>query len=122
MLPDAEDEFPYAIRVVVRGPRVERLVVHGLHLRFDAGSHGRGRAYHRARFRHRHGPHQGGRRRGHPLRHPGHRGLPRRHGLQGVRHGEGHHRPADGQQGPWPVRRASSPARSSRPAKAAPSS
>ena len=52
----------------VRGPRVERLVVHGLHLRFDAGSH-------------------------------------RRHGLQGVRHGEGHHRPADGQQGPRPVGR-----------------
>ncbi len=89
----------------VRGPGVQRLVVHGLHLRLHAGSHGRRRAHQGAGLRHRHGPHQGGRRRGHPLRHPGHRGLPRRHGLQGVRHGEGHHRPADGQQGPRPVRR-----------------
>ena len=35
----------------------------------------------------------------HPDRHPGRRGSPRRHGLQGRRHGRGrHHRPADGHQ------------------------
>ena len=39
-----------------------------------------------------------------PDRHSGHRGSPRRHGLQGRRHRPGHHGPADGHQdlGPQP--------------------
>ena len=70
----------------LRGARVQRLLLHGLHVRKLPGPDGRRRADLRARLRCGHGPHQGGRRRGHPLRHPGHRGLPRRHGLQGLRH------------------------------------
>ena len=85
VLPDT-DTFPYAIRVVSEVHRVQRLLLHGLHVRKLPGPDGRRRADLRARLRCGHGPHQGGRRRGHPLRHPGHRGLPRRHGLQGLRH------------------------------------
>ena len=99
VLPD-EDEFPYAIRVVSEvlesnGSSSMASTCGSTLALMDAGV-----PIKAPRLRHRHGPHQGGRQRGHPLRHPGHRGLPRRHGLQGVRHGEGHHRPADGQQGP----------------------
>ena len=73
----------------LRGPRVERLVVDGLGLRRHAGADGRRRADQGAGGRHRHGPDQGRRRGPHPLRHPGRRGSPRRHGLQGRRHGRG---------------------------------
>ena len=114
VLPD-EDEFPYAIRVVSEvlesnGSSSMASTCGSTLALMDAGVPIKAPG-----FRHRHGPHQGGRRRGHPLRHPGHRGLPRRHGLQGVRHREGHHRPADGQQGPAACPSTSSPARSRRP-------
>ena len=101
----SEDEFPYAIRVVSENPRVQWLVFHGFHLRFHAGADGCGRAHQGPGLRHRHGSYQGRRRHRHPLRHPGHRGLPRRYGLQGLRYREGHHRFADGQQGQGPVHR-----------------
>ena len=99
-----EPVIPPARRVPVHDPhrlgdaRVERLVLDGLGLRLDARADGRRRADQGARRRHRDGPRQGGRRLRHPHRHPGRRGPPRRHGLQGRRHARGHHRPADGHQ------------------------
>ena len=78
--------------------RVERLVVDGLGLRLDARADGRRRADQGAGLRHRDGPRQGGRRLRHPHRHPGRRGSPRRHGLQGRRHAGRDHRAADGHQ------------------------
>ncbi len=84
-LPSKED-FPYTMRVVSRDHRIERLVVDGLGLRRLPGADGRRRADEGARGRHRDGPDQGRQ----PLRgadrHPGRRGSPRRHGLQGRRH------------------------------------
>jgi polyribonucleotide nucleotidyltransferase len=82
-------------------PRVERVVVDGQRVRRVDGDDGRRRAARGAGGRHRHGPHHG---RGQwPLRravgHRGRRGPLRRHGLQGGRHGERDHRPADGHQG-----------------------
>ena len=82
----------------LRDARVERLVVDGLGLRLDARADGRRRADQGAGLRHRDGPRQGGRRLRHPHRHPGRRGSPRRHGLQGRRHARGHHRAPDGHQ------------------------
>ena len=52
----------------------------------------------RAGRRHRDGPDQGGRRLRRAHRHRRRRGPPRRHGLQGRRHRERHHRAADGHQ------------------------
>ena len=69
----------------LRDARVERLVVDGLGLRLDPRAPGRRRADQGARRRHRDGPRQGGRRLRDPDRHPGRRGPPRRHGLQGRR-------------------------------------
>ena len=66
----ASASHPRRGRVPLRHPRgergagVQRLVVHGLHLRLNACPHGCRRAHQGARVRHRHGPHQGGRRRG----------------------------------------------------------
>ena len=78
--------------------RVQRLLLDGHGLRRLAGADGRGRAADAAGRRHRHGPDQGGRALCGPLRHPGRRGPPRRHGLQGRRHRDGGHRAADGHQ------------------------
>ena len=69
----------------LRDARVERVVVDGLGLRLDARADGRRRADQGARRRHRDGPRQGRRRLRDPDRHPGRRGPPRRHGLQGRR-------------------------------------
>ena len=98
----SEDDFPYAIRVVSEVLESNGSSSMASTCGSTLGAHGCRRAYQGARVRYCHGPHQGGRRRGHPLRHPGPGGLPGRHGLQGVRHGEGHHGPADGQQGEGP--------------------
>ena len=92
------EKFPYTIRIVSRDPRVERLVVDGAVCGGIAGADGRGRADQGAGRRHRDGPHQGGRPRRHPDRHPRRRGSPRRHGLQGLRHASRHHRDPDGHQ------------------------
>jgi polyribonucleotide nucleotidyltransferase len=86
MIPDQET-FPYTIRVV-----------DGLRVRLDAVADGRRRADQGAGGRHRDGPDQGGRRLRRAVRHRGRRRPPRRHGLQGRRHREGHHRPPDGHQ------------------------
>ena len=82
-------------------PRVERLVVDGLGLRRLDGDDGRRRAARGSGRRHGHGPgdERGERQVRRPLRHRRRRGPLRRHGLQGRRHGQGHHRPADGHQG-----------------------
>ena len=97
VIPEAAD-FPYTIRDRLRDARVERLVVDGLGLRLDARADGRRRADQGAGLRHRDGPRQGGRRLRHPHRHPGRRGSPRRHGLQGRRHPQRHHGAPDGHQ------------------------
>ena len=82
----------------LRDHRVQRLVLDGHGLRPLAGADGRGRAAEDAGGRHRHGPDQGRRRLRRAVRHPGRRGPPGRHGLQGRRHRRRHHRPADGHQ------------------------
>jgi polyribonucleotide nucleotidyltransferase len=82
----------------LRGHREQRLVLDGHGLRRLAGADGRGRAHAAAGGRHRHGPDQGGRAVRGALRHPGRRGPPRRHGLQGRRHRGGRHLAADGHQ------------------------
>ncbi len=41
----AEDEFPYAIRVCLRGHGVQRLLLDGFDLRLHAGPYGRRRAH-----------------------------------------------------------------------------
>src|SRR5438067_450953 len=80
-------------RVVEEGVRVD-----GLRVRLDACVDGRGRADQVSRRRHRDGTcHPRGQVRG-PHRHPGRRGRPRGHGLQGRRDARGHHRPPDGHQ------------------------
>ncbi|MFR4802132.1 MAG: hypothetical protein ACLT98_01555 [Eggerthellaceae bacterium] len=86
--------IPYAIRVVSEILESNGIVFHGFHMRstlalMDAGAH-------QGPSRHRHGLDQRGRRRRHSLRHPGPRGLPRRHGLQSVRHRQRHHGASDG--------------------------
>ena len=80
--------------------RVERLVVDGLGVRRLPGADGRRRAAEGARRRHRDGPDQGRQPLRRADRHPRRRGSPRRHGLQGRRHDDRHHRAADGHQDP----------------------
>ncbi len=88
VLPD-EDEFPYTIRIVSEilesNGSSSMATVCGGSLVAD----GRGRADQGAGRRHRHGPHQGGRRGARALRHPRRRRPSRRHGLQGRRHRDG---------------------------------
>ena len=79
-------------------PRVQRLLVDGLGVRLLALADGRRRAAQGAGRRRGDGPHQGGRRLHRPDRHRRRRGPPRRHGLQGRRHGERDHRAPDGHQ------------------------
>ena len=106
MLPESES-FPYTVRIVSDILESNGSLVHGLGLRRHAGADGRGRAHQGAGGRHRHGPGEGGREDRHPLRHPRRRGPPGRHGLQGLRHREGHHRPSR-----WTSRSPASPRRS----------
>ena len=68
-------------------PRVQRLVVDGLGVRLLAVADGRRRADQAPGRGHRDGPDQGGRRLHRPVRHRRRGGPPRRHGLQGRRHG-----------------------------------
>jgi len=95
----AKDEFPHHPRGL-GDHRIQRLQLDGLGLRRLPVADGRRRAHEGARGRHRHGPDQGRQ----PLRgadrHPGRRGPPGRHGLQGGRHHRRHHRAADGHQDP----------------------
>ena len=84
MIPD-EVEFPYTLRLVSEtlesnGSSSMASVCGSTLALLDAGVHD-----HAPGGRHRDGPHQGGRRLHRPLRHPGRRGPPRRHGLQGGR-------------------------------------
>ena len=85
----------------LRHPRVERQLVDGLGLRRLAGDDGCRRADQGAGRRRGHGPHHGreDRQVRGADRHRRRRGSLRRHGLQGRRHGGGHHRAADGHQG-----------------------
>ena len=97
MVPDEKD-FPYTIRLVSEilesnGSSSMASVCGSTLSLMDAGV-----PIKAAGGRHRHGPDQGGRRLRHPHRHRRRRGPPRRHGLQGRRHQERHHRPADGHQ------------------------
>ncbi len=85
----------------LRHPRVERLVVDGVGVRRVAGDDGRRRAADGAGRGRRDGPDHG---RGdgqvrHAQRHRRRRRPLRRHGLQGHRHDDRHHRAADGHQG-----------------------
>ena len=82
----------------LRDHRIQRLLVDGVRVRRLAGADGCRRAAEAPRCRHRHGPHQGGQQLRRALRHPGRRGPPGRHGLQGGRHREGRHLAADGHQ------------------------
>ena len=82
----------------LRDHRIQRLLLDGLRVRRLAGADGRGRAHQAPGRRHRHGPHQGGQQLRRALRHPGRRGPPGRHGLQGGRHRQGRHLAADGHQ------------------------
>ena len=69
----------------LRDHRVERLVLDGDGLRHVAGADGCRRAAEAAGGGHRHGADQGRPRLRRAVRHPGRRGPPRRHGLQGGR-------------------------------------
>ena len=85
MLPP-QPEFPYTIRVVSEitesnGSSSMATVCGASLALMDAGV-----PLKRAGRRHRHGPDPGGRALRGALRHPGRRGPPRRHGLQGRRH------------------------------------
>jgi polyribonucleotide nucleotidyltransferase len=82
----------------VRDHGKQRLVLDGDGLRHLPRADGCGLPAAAPGGRHRHGPHQGGPRLRRAVRHPGRRGPPRRHGLQGGRHGGGHHLPPDGHQ------------------------
>ena len=82
----------------LRGPGVERLLLDGDGMRRLAGADGRRCADEGVLRRRGHGPHQGRRQGRYPHRHPGLRGSPRRHGLQGRRHRAGHHLDPDGHQ------------------------
>ena len=93
-----QEEFPYTIRLVSEITEFERLLVDGDRVRQLAGIDGCRRPAEGAGGRHRHGPHQGRRRLRRAVGHPRRRGSPRRHGLQGGRHGEGRHFAADGHQ------------------------
>ena len=86
----------------VRGAVLQRLHQPGVHLRLHAGADGRRRAHQGAGRRHLLRPHHRGRPLDDHAGHPGRGGLPRRHGLQGRRHEERHHRHPDGHQGGRP--------------------
>ena len=92
------EEFPYTVRVVSEitesnGSSSMATVCGSSLALMDAGV-----PLKRPGGRHRHGPDQGGQRLRRALRHPGRRGPPGRHGLQGGRHREGRHLAADGHQ------------------------
>ena len=104
-----KDEFPYTIRIVSdilesNGSSSMATVCGASMALMDAGVAAQG-----AGRRHRHGPGQGRRQGRHPHRHHGDRGPLRRHGLQGRRHREGHHRAADGHQDQGRVHRHHAP-------------
>ena len=97
LMPSPE-EFPYTVRVVSEitesnGSSSMATVCGASLALMDAGV-----PIKRARGRHRHGPDQGGQQLRRALRHPGRRGPPGRHGLQGGRHRQGRHLAADGHQ------------------------
>ena len=100
MMP-AEEKFPYTIRIVSdilesNGSSSMASVCGGSLAMMDAGV-----PIKRAGRRHRDGPRHGREERQvrRPHRHRRRRGSLRRHGLQGRRHRDGHHRAADGHQG-----------------------
>ncbi len=99
VLPPAT-EFPYTIRLVSEITEFERLVLDGHRVWRVAVDDGRRRAAEGAGGGRRDGPDPRGRRQVRGAdRHPGRRGPPRRHGLQGRRHRERRHLAADGHQG-----------------------
>ena len=97
VLPTAED-FGYSHARRVRNHRIQRLELDGVGMRRQPGADGCRRADQGARGRHRHGPDQGRQPLRRADRHPRRRGSPGRHGFQGRRHRERHHRAADGHQ------------------------
>ena len=104
-----QEEFAYSMRVVSEITESNGSLVDGLGVRRQPRADGRRRADQGARRRHRDGPDQGRQ----PLRgadrHPGRRGSPRRHGLQGRRH-----RQAASPRCRWTSRSRASPRRSCR--------
>ncbi len=81
----------------IRGHQLQRLHLPGVRLRLHPRPHGRGRSDQGSRGRYLlRSDHRRGRQLDHHDRHPGPRGLLRRHGLQGGRHPQGHHRHPDG--------------------------
>ena len=84
MIPSLED-FPYTIRIVSETLESNGSSSMGSVCGSTLVADGRRRADQGARRRHRDGPRQGRRRLRDPDRHPGRRGPPRRHGLQGRR-------------------------------------
>ena len=97
ILPDLED-FPYTIRLVSdilesNGSSSMATVCSCCLALMDAGAPDQ-----EAGGRRGHGPDQGRRPGGRADRHPGRRGSPRRHGLQGHRHPRRHHRLPAGHQ------------------------
>ena len=102
-----------------RDARVERLVVDGRGVRRHALAHGRGVPIKAPVAGIAMGLITDGKRVRDPERHPRRRGPPRRHGLQGLRHRQGHHRDPDGHQDRGPLARDPRRRRSIRRAKAA---
>ena len=99
VIPD-EKTVPVHVASSQRHSRVERIELDGYGLRRDAGLDGCGGSDGNTHRGNRHGSGEGRRRLRDPDRHR-RRGRPlRRHGLQGGRIPKGHHRPADGHQGP----------------------
>ena len=94
----AKDEFPLHAAHRLGDPGEQRQLLDGDRVRQLPGADGWRRAAEAAGGRHRHGADQGGARLCGALRHPGRRGPPGRHGLQGGRHRARHHQPADGHQ------------------------
>ena len=84
----------------VRDHRVQRIELHGQRVRRLSGADGCGRADEGARGRHRDGADQGRQPLRRAERHPGRRGSPRRHGLQGGGDRARRDRAADGHQDP----------------------
>ena len=119
MLPP-DEKFPYTIRIVSEILESNGSVVDGRGLRRLPLADGRGRSNQAAPVA---GIAMGlikeEREDRHPHRHPRRRRSPRRHGLQGLRHRQGHHRHPDGHQDRRPEPRRSSRRRWSRRARAA---
>ncbi len=92
------EEFPYTIRIVSETLESNGSSSMGSVCGSTLALDGRRRPDRGAGLRHRDGPREGGRRLRHPHRHPGRRGPPRRHGLQGGRHPRRRDRAADGHQ------------------------